>query len=73
MLTGIIERMRTIKTFFRRFKKDRHLNLLNISSMAIGLATAIIVIGYVYQEFNYDSGYENSNRVFHVLTQTDKN
>ncbi len=65
--------MPTLKVFFRGFKKDRHLNLLNISSMAIGLAAAIIVIGYVYQEFNYDSGYENSNRVFHVLTQSDKN
>ncbi|MBN2682646.1 MAG: ABC transporter permease [Bacteroidales bacterium] len=65
--------MRTLKIFLRGFKKDRHLNLLNISSMAIGLAAAIIVIGYVYQEFNYDSGYENSDRVYHVLTQNDKN
>ncbi|MCG6188709.1 ABC transporter permease [Maribellus maritimus] len=65
--------MRTLKIFIRGLKKDSRLNLLNIASMAIGIAAAIIVLGYVYQEFNYDSGYENSNRIFHVLTQNDKN
>ena len=65
--------MQTLKIFIRGFKKDSRLNLLNISSMAIGLAAAIIVLGYVYQEFNYDTGYKNSNRIFHVLTQNDKN
>ena len=65
--------MQALKIFFRRLKKDSRLNLLNISSMAIGLAAAIIVLGYVYQEFNYDAGYKNSGRIFHVLTQNDKN
>ncbi len=65
--------MKSIKIILRGFKKDSRLNLLNISSMAIGIAAAIIVLGYVYQEFNYDSGYKNSNQVFHVLAQNDKN
>ena len=65
--------MHTLKIFLRGFKKDSRLNLLNISSLAIGIASAIIVLGYVYQEFNYDSGYKNSNRLFHVLMQNDKN
>ena len=49
------------------------MNLLNISSMSIGIAAAIIVLGYVYQEFHYDAQYENSSRVYRVLTQNDKN
>ena len=64
--------MKTLKIFFRRFRKNSRLNLLNISSMAIGIAAAIIVLGYVYQEFHYDAQYKNSDRVFRVLTQNDK-
>jgi putative ABC transport system permease protein len=65
--------MQTLKIFFRGFKKNSRLNLLNVASMAIGLAAAIIVLGYVYQEFNYDSGYANSDKIFRILTQNDKN
>ncbi len=65
--------MNTLKINVRSFRKNGRLNLLNILSMAIGMAVAIIVLGYVYQEFNYDSQYENSNRVYRVLTQNDKN
>ncbi len=57
----------------RGYRKNGRLNLLNISSMAIGMAAAILVLGYVYQEFNYDTQYENSDRVFRILTQNDKN
>lgn len=41
--------------------------------MAIEIAAAIIVLGYVYQEFNYDSGYKNSDKIFRILTQNNKN
>ncbi|HPF52638.1 MAG TPA: ABC transporter permease [Draconibacterium sp.] len=65
--------MKALKIFFRRLKKDSRLNLLNISSMAIGLAAAIIVLGYVYQEFNYDAYNPNSKRIYRILTQNNKN
>ena len=65
--------MKTLKIIFRGFRKNSRLNLLNISSMAIGIAVAIIVLSFVYQEFNYDTQYANSNRVYRVLTQNDKN
>ena len=65
--------MKTLKIFFRGFKKDSRLNLLNISSVAIGVAAAIILLGYVYQEFHYDSQYANSDRIYHILMQNDKN
>nr|WP_319572416.1 ABC transporter permease [uncultured Draconibacterium sp.] len=65
--------MKTLKIILRGFKKNSRLNLLNILSMAIGMAVAIIVLGHVYQEFTYDSQYQNSSRVYRVLTQNDKN
>ncbi|HKL33885.1 MAG TPA: ABC transporter permease, partial [Tangfeifania sp.] len=65
--------MKTLKILIRNFRNNSRLNLLNISSMSIGIAAAIIVLGYVYQEFHYDAQYENSSRVYRVLTQNDKN
>ncbi len=65
--------MKTIYRILRSFKKDGRLNVLNISSLAIGIAAACILLGYVYQEFHYDTQYENSNRIFHVLMQNDEN
>ena len=65
--------MKTLKIVFRNFRKNSRLNILNISSMAIGMAAAIIVLGYVYQEFNFDSKLENSQRIYRVLTLSDKN
>lgn len=49
------------------------MSLLSISSMAIGVAAAIIVLGYVYQEFNFDSNLKNANRIHRVLLQNDQN
>lgn len=65
--------MKTIKIIFRGFRKDGRLNLLNIFSLAIGVAAAIILLGYVYQEFHYDSQYANSDRIYHILMQNDEN
>jgi putative ABC transport system permease protein len=68
-----LKKMRTLKIIIRGFRKNSRLNLLNISSMAIGMAAAIIVLGYVYQEFTFDSKLKNSNRIYRVLTQNSQN
>nr|WP_321353992.1 ABC transporter permease [uncultured Draconibacterium sp.] len=65
--------MKTIYRILRSFKKDGRLNVLNISSLAIGIAAACILLGYVYQEFHYDTQYVNSDRIFHILMQTEEN
>ncbi len=65
--------MNILKINVRSFRKNGRLNLLNILSMAIGMTVAIIVLGYVYQEYKYDSQYENSSRIYRVLAQNDKN
>ncbi len=65
--------MKTPKIFFRRFKRNSRLNLLNIFSVAVGVAAAIILLGYVYQEFHYDSQFDNSGRIYHILMQNEEN
>lgn len=65
--------MKSLKFFIRRFRKNSRLNLLNIFSVAVGFAAAVILLGYVYQEFHYDSQYADSDRVYRILMHNDKN
>lgn len=60
--------MKTLKIIYRGFKKNRAINLINIASMAIGIAAAIILLSYVYQELNYDAQLPNSARISRVLS-----
>ncbi|MBN1925509.1 MAG: ABC transporter permease [Prolixibacteraceae bacterium] len=57
----------------RGFRKNSRLNLLNIFSFAVGVAAAIILLGYVYQEYHYDSQLANSDRIYQILMQNDEN
>jgi len=41
--------------------------------MAIGIAASVILLGYVYQELNYDSQLSNSDRIHRILMQDDNN
>lgn len=79
MKTGTIVVQKIIKDkimmekLLRRLTINGKLNLLSISSMAIGIAAAIIILAYVYQEFNYDSRHENFNNIYRVLLQNKQN
>ncbi len=65
--------MNAIKLISRSFRKNKRLNLINITSMALGITATIIIAGYVYQEFNYDMRHENSNRIFRILYKNSNN
>lgn len=41
--------------------------------MAIGIAASVILLGYIYQELNYDSKLPNSDRIYRVLMQNGDN
>ena len=49
--------------FFRRFNG---LVLLNISGLALGLASVILIAIWVSHELSYDRFYENSDRIYRV-------
>lgn len=57
----------------RIFRKSNQLNLINVLSMAMGIAAAIILIGYVCQEFAYDAKLQNSGHIFRVITKNNEN
>ena len=55
-----------LASFFVKLKKNYFFNLLNYLSLAIGLASAIIIIQYLYKEFNYDKFHKNYDRIYRV-------
>jgi len=59
--------MKHLKYAFRSLKKDLKLTLINVLCMSVGLVSAGIIFAYVNQEFNYDSGKINSERIYKVI------
>lgn len=54
------------KNIIRIIIKNRKLNAIVIISMGLGLATAGIILSYVYQEFHYDAEYRNSEQIYRI-------
>ena len=58
--------MKKLLLIIRTIVKNRKLNAIVTLSMGLGLATAGIILSYVYQEYHYDAGYKNSEHVFRI-------
>ncbi|RAJ03928.1 putative permease [Chitinophaga skermanii] len=48
----------------RNLSKSKWYSLLNISGLAIGLASSLLLILYIYHEWMYDKQYKDVDRVF---------
>ncbi|MBN2009405.1 ABC transporter permease [candidate division KSB1 bacterium] len=59
--------MKKLLLILRSIFKNGKLNAIMTLSMGLGLATAGIILSYVYQEFHYDAGHNNSEHVFRVV------
>ncbi len=55
-----------IKIAFRNLRKQRVYAAINITGLAVGLATCIIILLYVSQELSFDKHHEKANRIFRV-------
>jgi putative ABC transport system permease protein len=61
-----------IKIAFRSLIRDRAFSILNLIGLAVGLASVIMIIGYIRYELSYDKSYSNYARVYRLL-QENKN
>lgn len=59
--------MRQLLLTWRFLRNNLKLSLINLSCLSIGLLSVVIICGFVYQEFNYDSDIKNSYRIFRVI------
>jgi putative ABC transport system permease protein len=55
-----------IKITLRNLAKNRVFNLINISGLAIGLASSIFIILYIVNELSYDRFHENSKNIYRM-------
>jgi putative ABC transport system permease protein len=54
------------KTAFRALGKNRVFSFINIAGLAIGMASAIMLLGYVTFQFSYDDFHANKKDIYRV-------
>jgi putative ABC transport system permease protein len=52
------------KVAFRNLLRNKGFSILNISGLAIGMASALLILLWVQNEWSYDSFYPNSDRLY---------
>ncbi|MGZ3755683.1 MAG: ABC transporter permease [Mucilaginibacter sp.] len=55
-----------LKTAYRSLLKNRGFTILNITGLALGLATCLLIVFYVADELSYDRYNVKSNRIYRV-------
>jgi len=54
------------KTAFRSLTKNKVYSLINVTGLAIGLASALILLLYIQEEMSYDKFNEKANQIYRV-------
>jgi putative ABC transport system permease protein len=52
------------KTAFRNINRNRGFSFLNISGLAVGMASALLILLWVHNELTYDRAYKNSDHLY---------
>ncbi|HEX3010127.1 MAG TPA: ABC transporter permease, partial [Bacteroidales bacterium] len=56
-----------LKIALRNIRRYPVHSILNVSGMAIGMASAILIILWVYDEWSYDRCFKNSDNLYRVI------
>src|SRR5688572_17978702 len=54
------------KTAVRNLVKNKFYSLLNLTGLAVGLATCLLIFLYVSDELSYDKYHQKSQRIYRV-------
>lgn len=57
-----------LKIAFRNLKKQKLYTLINVGGLALGMATAVLLMLWVYNEFTYDNYHEKSGKIYRVTS-----
>src|SRR5258707_7240914 len=55
-----------IKTAFRSLLKNKGFTVINVLGLALGLATCLLIVFYVFDELSYDKYNVNINRIYRI-------
>lgn len=57
-----------LKTAFRNIIRNKVSSVINITGLAIGIASCILIFLYVQNELSYDKHHKNAGRIFRITT-----
>jgi len=55
-----------IKTAYRSLKKNKGFTILNVLGLSVGLATCLLIVFYVVDEYSYDRYNVNADRIYRI-------
>src|ERR1700757_4980017 len=55
-----------LKTAFRNLAKNKGFTFINVFGLALGLATCLLIVFYVFDELSYDRYNTKADRIFRV-------
>src|SRR5471030_1912944 len=55
-----------IKTAFRSLTKNKGFTIINVLGLALGLATCLLIVFYVFDELSYDRYNTKADRIYRV-------
>ncbi len=55
---------------YRNIRRNKGASLLNIFSLAMGMATCLFIFNYVYYELSFESFHEHSGEIYRIETNT---
>ena len=55
-----------IKTAYRSLKKNKGFTAINVLGLSVGLATCLLIVFYVVDEFSYDRYNVNAHRIYRI-------
>jgi putative ABC transport system permease protein len=64
---GIFMILNYIKIALRNFRKNKIYTFINISGLAIGICSFILIALWVHDEWNFDTHHHNASRIFRVV------
>jgi putative ABC transport system permease protein len=53
----------------RKLRTQKGYSLINIAGLAAGMACCILILTWVWDELSYDRFFENSDRIFRIVTE----
>jgi putative ABC transport system permease protein len=61
----------TIKIIIRQMMRNKSFSLINITGLAVGMASCVYILLYVHNELSYDRYHSNADHIYRVTTKTD--
>ncbi len=59
-----------IKSAFRNVKRDKQYLMINTLGLSLGIACALLLIAYIYNELSFDRHFKNADRIYRVSCST---